>query len=218
MRRVIRKGFRHWREHLRPRPTLSGVTPETHVLLLDVDGVLITPDDFYGAKLFREHPDLMRDFMGTSFHSASTGRSDLLEHLPALMAAMGRTGDPGNFYREWLEYENRPNAPMLDAVRELRSAGWRAYLATNQEAHRTRHLLQESGLQGITDGHFASYTVGHRKPTPEYYAEVTRQLSLPPEHLVFWDDAAENVQAAREAGWTAHLFTGVADFRRVMGL
>lgn len=194
------------------------MNPATHVLLLDVDGVLITPEDFYGAKLFRQSPEVMSEFMKTAFHSASTGKSDLMEHLPFLMAALGLSGSPQDFYREWLNYENRPNQPMLDAVRQLRLKGWRAYLATNQEAHRTQHLLQESGLDAVTDGHYASYAVGHRKPSAGYYAAVTQRLGFAPQHIIFWDDAAENVQAARAAGWTAYLFTGAAEFRRVMGL
>ena len=107
---------------LLPKPKLN-LDPQTQVLLLDVDGVLITPDDFYGAKLARENGDVMREFMRGPFQSASTGKSDLLEHLPAFMAQIGRNGEAADFYREWLEYENRPNLPMLDAVRGLRAAG-----------------------------------------------------------------------------------------------
>lgn len=210
--------FRDFCERLRPRPKLPGVNPQTHFLLLDVDGVLITPDDFYGAKLAREHGSAMQEFMRGLFYSASTGKSDLLEHLPAFMTQIGRAGTPQDFYREWLEYENRPNVPMLDAVRELRALGWRVYLATNQEAHRTRHLLEVGGLGDVVDGHFASYVVGFRKPDPQYYAAVAQQLGAQPEQIIFWDDSAENVAAARAAGWQAQFFDGVGSFRRVMGL
>ena len=160
----------------------------------------------------------MRPFMQMAFRSASTGNSDLLDDLPALMRQLGRTGTPEEFYREWCEYENVVHAPTLSAVQALRARGWRVYLATNQEQHRTRHLLEETGLGAICDGHFASYVVGHRKPDPAYYAEVTRQLGLPPQHIVFWDDSAENVQAARAAGWSAYLFRAASSFRRGMGL
>ena len=206
----------HLFERWRSRPDLQEARPQTHVLLLDVDGVLITPDDFYGAKLAREHGKTMREFMRGPFLSASTGKSDLLDHLPVFMAQIGREGAAEEFYREWLEYENRPNLPMLSAVRELRAQGWRVYLATNQETHRTRHLLEESGLADVVDGHFASYSVGHRKPDLAYYTAVTQRLGLLPEHIIFRDDSAENVAAARAAGWQAQLFTDTADFQRRM--
>ncbi|WP_165795243.1 HAD family hydrolase [Deinococcus koreensis] len=206
------------------RSLLAGEPPpltadsKTHVLLLDVDGVLVTPPEWFGVRLRRENADLTRQFFETAFHSASTGRSDLKDHLPAFIAALGRSQKPDDFLHEWLESENHPDRALLREVRTLRAQGWRTYLATNQEAHRTRHLLDVVGLGAVVDGHFASCAVGHRKPSPDYYAEVTRRLGLEPEQIVFWDDNAENVRGAREAGWQARLYTDVGGFRRVMGL
>lgn len=180
---------------------------------MDVDGVLIDLPDFYCSR-FPSGP--VRALFAGDFLSASTGRSDLLDHLPAFMAQVGREGEAAAFYREWLDYENRPNRAMLGAVRELRAQGWRVYLATNQERHRTAHLLRESGLGELVDGHFASYLVGHRKPDPAYYAAVTAQLCVPAGQILFWDDTGENVAAARWAGWVAYQFTGVEEFRRRM--
>ncbi|GGK38565.1 haloacid dehalogenase [Deinococcus malanensis] len=192
------------------------MNPETHVLLLDVDGVLVTPPEWFGARLLREHPELTRQFFQTAFYAASTGKSDLRTHLPGFIAALGRTQTADEFLHEWLESENHPNTPLLDDVRQLRAAGWRSYLATNQEAHRTRHLLHEVGLNEVVDGEFASCTVGYRKPDPQYFAEVTRRLGVAPEQIVFWDDNADNVASARAAGWQAHLYIGRGHFGRVM--
>lgn len=218
MRRELRKRFLNWRERLRPRPKLLGVNPTTHVLLLDVDGVLVNAPDWFNSQFLKTHPDAVRDFFRSgAFDRASTGKSDLLDELPSYLEALGQSVSPAEFVQQWCEYENHPVKAMLDAAQQLKAAGWRIYLATNQEAHRTRHLLEESGLDAVTDGHFASYAVGHRKPSAEYYAEVTRRLGLAPQQLIFWDDVAENVTAAREAGWTAYLFTDAADFVRVMG-
>lgn len=196
--------------------------PDSRILLLDVDGVLVIPPEYFGVHLLRENEEAARAFFEGPFKEASLGRADLMEQLPALIAALGRDQTPQALLREWLESENHPNRPLWEAVRELRWAGWRAFLATNQEAHRTRHLLREVGLDGLVDGTFASCEVGHRKPDPAYYAEVGRRLSLSPgrsqEQIVFWDDSPENVDAARKAGWTAHLYRDPALFRQVMGL
>ncbi|MFC6592280.1 HAD-IA family hydrolase [Deinococcus lacus] len=191
------------------------MNPDTHLLLLDVDGVLIELPDFFCSR-FPSAP--VRAFFADGFQSASTGKSSVLEHLPKLMAEVGREGSPEEFYREWLDYENRPDKDMVAAAAELKAAGWRIYLATNQEELRVQHLMSESGLSAVTDGHFASYSVGYRKPSQEYYGAVTQALGVSPEQIIFWDDSVENVDAARAAGWSSHLFTNVADFRRVMGL
>lgn len=207
----------NWRTGRGPFPRiLAGVNPERDVLLLDVDGVLVIPPDWFGVKLLREHPQEARAFFEGAFVPATRGETDLLSHVPAFLSATGRPGTPEGFVREWLEYENHPNRPMLAAVRELRSAGWRAFLATNQERNRVNHLLREVGLGEVVDGEVASCTVGHRKPDAAYYGAVAAHLGVAPERIVFWDDSAENVEAARAAGWQAHLFTGVEDFRRVM--
>lgn len=199
-------------------PSSLTADPRTHVLLLDVDGVLVTPPEWFGVKLRREHPALTREFFETAFLSASTGQSNLKEHLPDFIAALGRSQTPDEFLHEWLESENHPDRGLLAEVDRLREAGWRVYLATNQEAHRTRHLLDVVGLGGVVDGHFASCVVGHRKPAPGYYAKVTRRLGVEPGQIVFWDDNRENVWAAQEAGWQARLYANVKGFRQGMGL
>lgn len=194
------------------------MNPREDILLLDVDGVLVTPPEFFGARLLQEHPEAARAFFFGPFLEASTGRSDLLTYLPAFLRELGRSQTPQAFLREWLDSENHPNPGLWAAVEELRAAGWRVHLATNQEAHRTRHLLDEVGLGRLVEGHFASYAVGHRKPAPDYFAEVARRLGVPPARLVFWDDSHENVAAAQAAGWRAFRYEDVPTFRRVMGL
>lgn len=47
-----------------------------------------------------------------------------------------------------------------------------------------------------------------RKPDPEIYRSVTRQIGTPPGKLLFIDDNAANVSAARGEGWQACHLTG----------
>lgn len=192
------------------------MVPGKRALLLDVDGVLVTPPDWFGLCIRREVPEFAAGFFDGPFLAATRGEIDLAQHLSDLIGATGRDCTPEAFLAEWHEYENHPNRLLWEPVEKLRADGWPVYLATNQERHRMRHLMEAVGLGAIVDGEFASCSVGHRKPTPEYYVEVTRRLGLPPADIVFFDDAEENVLAAREAGWSAHLFCGVESFVSVM--
>ena len=185
----------------------------SRILLLDVDGVLVTPPDWYGLVIRRQVPELADEFFKGPFLEASQGRTDLLDHLPPLLKALNRTETGPEFLREWHDYENHPNLPLWEVVRHLRSEGWRIYLATNQERHRLTHLLETVGLNEIVDGEFASCSVGHRKPSPEYFAEVTTKLGVKPEQILFFDDSEENVAGAQAAGWAAHLYRDIPDFR-----
>jgi HAD superfamily hydrolase (TIGR01509 family) len=40
---------------------------------------------------------------------------------------------------------------------------------------------------------------------------------VPPDEIVLVDDAAANVEAARTAGWRAHLWTGETRLRALLG-
>ncbi|GAA4008737.1 HAD family phosphatase [Deinococcus rubellus] len=188
------------------------------VLLLDVDGVLVTPPEMFGQRLFRDHPEVAAEFFSGPFVDASCGRLDLRDVLPPYLERFGYADTLEQFLLEWFGSENHPNLPILTAVRELRALGWPTFLATNQERHRVRYLLEEMKLGELVDGEFSSASIGARKPDAPYFVEVTRRLNIPPAQIMFWDDVQANVDAAAGAGWQAHLFMDAAQFRAVMEL
>jgi glucose-1-phosphatase len=52
--------------------------------------------------------------------------------------------------------------------------------------------------------HFASHLLGLAKPDGAIYAEVERLVGLPGRDILFFDDRAENIDAARRRDWRAH--------------
>lgn len=53
-------------------------------------------------------------------------------------------------------------------------------------------------------GHrLASHELGLHKPDDAIYADFERRIGAAPEEIVFFDDLAENVEAARDRGWHA---------------
>jgi 2-haloacid dehalogenase len=52
--------------------------------------------------------------------------------------------------------------------------------------------------------------MGVTKPDPRIYEMVEEDSGIAPERLLFTDDRAENIAAARARGWQAHLFDGPA--------
>jgi putative hydrolase of the HAD superfamily len=196
-------------------------------LLLDVDGVLVAPPQPFSATLtapgslknlltLASRRKAVQAFFHGPFLMASTGDADLKRILPPYLAELGYAGTPAQFMAEWFGHENCLNLPLLDEVQRLRGKGWRTYLATNQEQYRLKYLMGDMGLEQLVDGELSSCTLGVRKPDAGYFGRVQVKLKLPPEQIVFWDDAAGNVEAALEAGWAAHLYTDLAGFQRVM--
>jgi putative hydrolase of the HAD superfamily len=58
---------------------------------------------------------------------------------------------------------------------------------------------------------YASHELGLRKPDPAIYAAVEARSGVAPERIVFFDDLAENVMAARARGWRAFEVTSRED-------
>lgn len=108
---------------------------------------------------------------------------------------------------------------ILDAVQALRLAGIPCHLATNQQAHRARHMSEVMAYRELFDREFYSCHVGAAKPEPEYFRSVLRALNLPGPSVLFLDDRAENITAAARAGLRAAVYdgsNGVSELRRVL--
>jgi FMN phosphatase YigB (HAD superfamily) len=58
---------------------------------------------------------------------------------------------------------------------------------------------------------FGSQFIGVRKPDPRIYEHVERTLGLEAGQIVFFDDLAENIEAARKRGWKAELIAHDGD-------
>jgi HAD superfamily hydrolase (TIGR01509 family) len=50
-----------------------------------------------------------------------------------------------------------------------------------------------------------SQIIGHAKPSPVIYQFVEDGTGIAPENILFFDDIAENIDAARQRGWHAEL-------------
>jgi len=57
----------------------------------------------------------------------------------------------------------------------------------------------------------ASHLFGRCKPDPAIFTMLERATGFGPDHIVYFDDLAENVEAARRAGWEAHQVDFTAD-------
>ena len=107
------------------------------------------------------------------------------------------------------------NEPVFELVEQLRlrSPLPRGILSNTCEAHWT-HVVAEYPL--ITRA-FPLLTLSYLevcvKPDAEIYTRAQQHTGLDAEQLFFVDDRAENVDAAREAGWDAVQYESAAQLR-----
>lgn len=175
------------------------------VLMLDVDGVLVGPPERFArdAVLDAALAAVREELSADDWQLLATGGADLLETI----TGRGVTGAE-TLLDYWYRSETHLDADVLDAVRRLRAGGMRVFLATNQEHRRARYLMETLGLDAEVDGIVHSAALGHRKPSPGYFAAAATRVGARTEDIVFIDDNADNVDAARLAGWRATMWLG----------
>jgi FMN phosphatase YigB (HAD superfamily) len=103
---------------------------------------------------------------------------------------------------------------MEEIVRRVGTSVPLGLLSNTNPVHFDYCLQTFRVLQNIPT-HFLSYQLKALKPEPEIFARVALQIPSPPGEILYIDDLAENVAAARTAGFLGHQFVGVKDIERL---
>jgi len=127
---------------------------------------------------------------------------------------LGRPGD-ADLYEVLAELDLRAwsyvNPETLELLGELR-ASLPLALLSNAPAGLAR-MIDAQPWAGVFRRRFFSADLGLAKPDPQVFARVCELLAASPGDLTFVDDRKDNIEAAREFGIDAVLFTGAADLR-----
>ena len=78
-------------------------------------------------------------------------------------------------------------------------------LSNTNELHQKRYQELFPFLNKITKI-YASHEIRKRKPYPGTYRDVVKEIGTDPGKVIFFDDLPENVNGARRAGLSAHVF------------
>lgn len=130
----------------------------------------------------------------------------------AMYDDLGVEVDPAEFHRVRLE-----GTTFIDGMAELldQLAG-RVVRATASNYPRWIDDLADTLLAGRFDEIVASCHLGARKPDTEFYERLLERVAHGPDEVLFIDDRAVNVEAAREVGIAAHHFVDAAGVRRFL--
>jgi putative hydrolase of the HAD superfamily len=143
---------------------------------------------------------------------ALRGEVRWLDVLPGLLDRWDLADAYDDMVQVWLSIEPVDDSRAL--VGEVRRAGVRCYLASNQDAHRAHFMQQNLGYPDLLDGAFYSCDLGAAKPESAYFEAILARLALDADQVLFVDDNDTNVEAAREVGlraesWSYHEQTAV---------
>jgi putative hydrolase of the HAD superfamily len=193
------------------------------ILVLDFDGVVQTghPDGGrWDRNLVRdmgmEPTALAEHFFVPHWRDIMTGRRDLLDVLGTCWPQLGSNTTPQAFIDYWFAQDFTLDDAVLAEVGAWRKAGRLCVIATNQEHYRARYLWRDRGISKHFDELFYSAALGVGKPEAEFFRRAQVKLGVDAGELIFLDDFAPNVEAARGEGWAAHHYRGIEDLRAAL--
>lgn len=108
------------------------------------------------------------------------------------------------------------NGPMLDWAQRLQRAGVRTGILSNIGDAMTDGLTRKYDWLNEFHHRTWSYALKLAKPELEIYKAAAEGLATPPANILFIDDRAENVAAARVAGMQDIQYATHAAFEREM--
>lgn len=186
------------------------------ILLLDMGGVLVdlgTPAADMGLPMTED------EFWATWLNSPTVTRYETggmsTRDFCARMAQEFALESDG-FTDARLARWRLPLYPRVaTALPALAQRATLALLSNTSAVHWNTVSRQSDAFNAFTHV-FLSFEVGLHKPQPAIFEHVLRELDVAPDEIVFVDDSAQNVAAARALGIEAHLVGGFDEAERVL--
>ncbi|TDD69602.1 HAD family phosphatase [Actinomadura darangshiensis] len=174
--------------------------------VFDLDGTLIDTEPrnrVMWSRLFDAHGVSHDEALIASF--AGRRGVEVLADLAHLFP--GRAVE--DLFAQAISYESMPGMPAVapvpgavELVRSLADAGVPLAVVTSGQRPYAEGLLAELGIRGLLDIVVTAGDVVTGKPHPEGYLAAARDLDVPPEEAVGFEDAPAGVSAVKAAGMT----------------
>jgi putative hydrolase of the HAD superfamily len=182
-------------------------------LMVDVDGVLITPRlggwaADLEADLGLSRADLAEHFFAVHWDDICLGKAGLHERLGPVLARIAPHLTSQQLAAYWFAKDSVLDYQLLDDLALVRARGVELHLATVQEHERAAYLWDRLGFAGQFDAMHYAADLGAKKSQPEFYAAVEARTGFSGAEVLLIDDTLSNVEAARAAGWGGAHWTG----------
>lgn len=204
-------------------------------VISDFGGVLTTPL-VQSFMAFQDRTGISTETLGKAMQAATEAggenplfqmergeisEEDFLAQLTdSLEPLLGHRPEMHRFKEIYFEALN-PNPPMIELMRELKAAGYRMAMLTNNvkewEPLWRSMLPVDEIFETVVDSAF----VGCRKPESKIYAMTLERIDMPAEACLFVDDVKVNCEGAERAGIAAVHFQdneqAMAEIRDLLG-
>jgi epoxide hydrolase-like predicted phosphatase len=194
------------------------LSPKPELLLFDFGGVLV---EFAGPKELGQHlrwpstPDVILQRWVQCPHTDEFERGQLSPAQWAERFIKDWDVDltPNEFLAKFTTWSRRVLPGAKELLEELRAHYRLGALSNSNELHWERNT-NELRIIELFEFAISSHQVGLCKPDPDIYeVAIDRAKVSSPEAIVFFDDLATNVEAAKSVGMRAYQVRGVDQIR-----
>jgi 2-haloacid dehalogenase len=181
-------------------------------VVFDLGNVLVewNPEAYYDARLGRT--DRLRMFRETGLLSVNAEIDAGAPLRETIYALADRHPEWSDHIRLFHDDQFAMTQPVIwhsvRLVAALRARGVPVFALSNWGDDSFDRALGHYPFLGDFDRHYISGKLKLMKPDPRIYAHVEEDCGIAPEGLLFIDDRAENIEAARRRGWQGHVFKG----------
>ena len=102
-----------------------------------------------------------------------------------------------------------PMEATIDLLPKIKNLGHNLYFLSNYHQGLSQYIRDKYSFFELFDGGVFSCDIHMIKPSPGIYRYFLNKYNLTPQDCVFFDDMAENKEAAQKEGIKGVLFTGV---------
>ena len=173
--------------------------------IFDIGNVLVTFKPLsLMEKLFPQNPNAIK-IAKTIFLTPEWLELDkgTLTFPEACEIFCGREPDIADEIRQVFKHINDLYTPLTDSVAMLsliKEKGHNLYFLSNISFDARDYMLEKFTFLQQFDGGIYSCDVGILKPDKEIYQALLNKYNLAPSECIFFDDVAENAQAAEAVG------------------
>ena len=197
-------------------------------IIFDLGGVIITLDQPQAIRRFQEiglkDADQRLDAytQGGIFGDLERGTIDAETFRVELSKLVGRDVTYDECRYAWLGYCHELPQRNLEALRRLRSEGYRLVLLSNTNPFMMSWVMSPDfdgeghSLEDYMDACYCSYKLGCMKPDTEFFHRVLMAEQTAPSQMLFLDDGPRNVAVASQMGIRTYCPENGADWTQTI--
>lgn len=180
--------------------------PDYSAIVYDFGGVLVEIDFDRVFACWARHAGVPfaalkpRFALGPAYQAHERGELDVAGYFQALRGELGIDIPDAAFAEGWQAVMGEPIAPTIDLVHRLAPVVPQYVFSNTNPSHYAFWAERYRDALAPLKRHFVSHEMGLRKPERAAFEMVAREIGVPLDRILFFDDTAANVDAACALG------------------